>query len=33
MSVKTVAKNQNKGVKQPTNEQLKNTKGTKGGKK
>lgn len=29
MGVKTVAKNVNKGVKQPTNEQLKATKGTK----
>lgn len=29
MSTKTVAKNKNKGMKQPTNEQLKSTKGTK----
>lgn len=29
MSIKTIAKNINKGMKQPTNAQLKSTKGTK----
>lgn len=33
MSTKTVVKNQNKGMKQPSNEQLKNAKGTKSSKK
>lgn len=33
MSTKTVAKANNKGMKQVSNEQLKSTKGTKGSKK